>query len=163
MVDPKRKNFLCALLGLISAPFWYNVLEFLIIIWGVCSSSVEECARAIMTVFPAFVIALAGFIAVFGIIKNLKYWKIYVWIFLAVTGLAIIYNFISFPGDDIYNTLRNKALALKIWYQSPDTGRFIYFLGKDYLNPVLVIIASVLLLKRGNLMTSKKISRGQTP
>jgi len=86
-----------------------------------------------------------GVISAWGAFFKWKSWRVLAWIFFLISLVVVIYDFVKHPGGSIAETLRIKFFALQVMRNKGDTITFLWFLYKDFLNLILLLMLAVVL------------------
>ncbi|MDD3813988.1 MAG: hypothetical protein PHZ02_05025 [Desulfocapsaceae bacterium] len=100
-----------------------------------------------------------GVISAWGVFFKWKSWRVLAWIFFSISLVAAIYDFVKHPGGSIAETLRIKFFALQVMRNKGDTITFLWFLYKDFLNLILLLMLAGVLAN--SYFTQVEPGRGQ--
>ncbi len=125
-------------------PFLIEIIALLSKIASDCFSISDYCAWRIVTLVMTLPYIILGILAVYKIEKDSKNWKSYTWMFfLFYVGMYIIFEVL--PYTDIPEFFRYHYIGLKLWIKFENIFKSLFFLSRDYLNPILVFLSLILI------------------
>lgn len=112
-----------------------------------CNPQSIECWSYKRIFVFAILYSLLGLASTWCAFAKAAYWRVTVWVFLAISAVLVFYDFYRSPGHTVWEFMQIKIAVLRIFIDRGDVVNFLFWIGKDFLNPILLLITFVLMFK----------------
>ena len=142
----KNRGFIGWLLLFICLPYLLSSYSLIIDIARCNPESVECWSYKRIFVF-AILYSLLGLASTWFVFAKSAYWRVTVWFFLAISTVLVLYDFYRSPGQSIWEVMQIKVAVLRIFIDRGDVVNLMFWIGKDFLNPILLLLTFVLMFR----------------
>jgi hypothetical protein len=124
-----------------------------------CFALTYECTNVLFVFGPTAFYLAVGLNAFVKCKGSTKHWKLAVGLFLVLSGLFVTYDLLRAPGDHIFEVYIIKFKTLGALNNVGKTSTMWWYFCKDFLNPLVLVMLTMLMVKDVVMMKSKSHSK----